>query len=406
MFATSLGRVARATPTLTSSCTAAHRQASSRAATAASNASQATRRPLQRRHSSSKAPCPPNNSNGGKPEQAAPSDAAAVKSGSGRVGRGRGRPRLGEERLNKGRMGRVGGEKDEAFRGLPSVPSTQHLLPSDVSLSTFFALHRPISIQQTIPAPTDAQTFNSLFDPKPPRSTPSLLKQPGDVMSTLSSTISALEGESQEEGELRWEIVAEPPDTPNGGGGGIRHLDGLAKAKSIEQLVSQLRPYSPPPAPTPVDATARPQRQQQQAGPPKSKRLAHRHDAEPREKIFRTTLTVIETSHNGKKTWTAQTTPLVQLPSPGSTAAADAADVSADEPARRPSGQPFLHRLRLKQGRWERYRQGRRRAAAAAGPRKMHAISVKRQRKLKMKKHKYKKLMKRTRNLRRRLDRT
>jgi hypothetical protein len=30
---------------------------------------------------------------------------------------------------------------------------------------------------------------------------------------------------------------------------------------------------------------------------------------------------------------------------------------------------------------------------------------VKRQRKLKMKKHKYKKLMKRTRNLRRRLDR-
>lgn len=36
----------------------------------------------------------------------------------------------------------------------------------------------------------------------------------------------------------------------------------------------------------------------------------------------------------------------------------------------------------------------------------MYAISVKRQRKLKMKKHKYKKLMKRTRLLRRKLDRT
>jgi hypothetical protein len=35
----------------------------------------------------------------------------------------------------------------------------------------------------------------------------------------------------------------------------------------------------------------------------------------------------------------------------------------------------------------------------------MWAISVKRQRRLKMKKHKYKKLMRRTRNLRRRLDR-
>ena len=34
-----------------------------------------------------------------------------------------------------------------------------------------------------------------------------------------------------------------------------------------------------------------------------------------------------------------------------------------------------------------------------------HAISVKRQRKLKMKKHKYKKLMKRTKNLRKKLDR-
>src|SRR5690606_28536230 len=34
----------------------------------------------------------------------------------------------------------------------------------------------------------------------------------------------------------------------------------------------------------------------------------------------------------------------------------------------------------------------------------MEAISVKRQRKLKMKKHKYKKLMKKTRNLRRRLE--
>lgn len=42
----------------------------------------------------------------------------------------------------------------------------------------------------------------------------------------------------------------------------------------------------------------------------------------------------------------------------------------------------------------------------ARSRRDMHAISVKRQRKLKMKKKKYKKLMKRTRNLRRKLDRT
>lgn len=46
------------------------------------------------------------------------------------------------------------------------------------------------------------------------------------------------------------------------------------------------------------------------------------------------------------------------------------------------------------------------RADGVRGRRDMYAISVKRQRKLRMKKKKYKKLMKRTRNLRRKLDRT
>jgi hypothetical protein len=56
----------------------------------------------------------------------------------------------------------------------------------------------------------------------------------------------------------------------------------------------------------------------------------------------------------------------------------------------------FLERLALRQFKFD----------EAQGRRDMHAISVKRQRKLKMKKKKYKKLMKRTRVLRRKLDRT
>jgi hypothetical protein len=59
-----------------------------------------------------------------------------------------------------------------------------------------------------------------------------------------------------------------------------------------------------------------------------------------------------------------------------------------------PSSSPFLSRMKARQ---EQYRIQR--------GEDMYAISVKRQRKLKMKKHKYKKLMRRTRNLRRRLDR-
>lgn len=56
----------------------------------------------------------------------------------------------------------------------------------------------------------------------------------------------------------------------------------------------------------------------------------------------------------------------------------------------------FLERLAVRQLRVDQ----------ARGQRDLYAISVKRQRKLKMKKKKYKKLMKRTRNLRRKLDRT
>ena len=61
--------------------------------------------------------------------------------------------------------------------------------------------------------------------------------------------------------------------------------------------------------------------------------------------------------------------------------------------------QPFLERMRIRQQQWE-DATGRKNGVAEI----WRAISVKRQRKLKMKKHKYKKLMKRTRNLRRRLD--
>lgn len=71
--------------------------------------------------------------------------------------------------------------------------------------------------------------------------------------------------------------------------------------------------------------------------------------------------------------------------------------VPAHEESTRPS---FLERMRIRQRRYE-DAMGRK-----SEENKIWAISVKRQRKLKMKKHKYKKLMRKTRNLRRRLDRT
>jgi hypothetical protein len=96
--------------------------------------------------------------------------------------------------------------------------------------------------------------------------------------------------------------------------------------------------------------------------------------------------TVIEsTSAIGPKTDTAKTSPI-------------ATTEDLESPAGRPLRRLLVGRAKLRQERMEEYRKGLLEDA-------MYTISVKRQRKLKMKKHKYKKLMKRTRNLRRRLDR-
>lgn len=93
-------------------------------------------------------------------------------------------------------------------------------------------------------------------------------------------------------------------------------------------------------------------------------------ELEPQHRTYTAVLTVEESTHaNGEVTYVTHSTPLM----------------AQDQPATR-----YLERMQM------RYRDRG----------EMMAISVKRQRKLKMKKHKYKKLMKRTRVLRRKLDRT
>jgi len=97
---------------------------------------------------------------------------------------------------------------------------------------------------------------------------------------------------------------------------------------------------------------------------------------EPQHRTYTAVLTIEEsTDEHGEVTYMAHSSPLMQ-----------------EDPPVVPTR--FLERMNIRQ---ERYRE-----RTEGG---MWAISVKRQRKLKMKKHKYKKLMRRTRNLRRRLDR-
>jgi len=271
----------------------------------------------------------------------------------------------------------------------------------DFWLSTFFSLHHPLSLANPIPPPASEETFNSIFESNPQldvwENGNSAEKRPEDVIIALQETIENLEGNnsaSQDEAGVRWEVLQESSSN------GVKHLDGPPRARTIDDLVTQFRPFQPPPPPQafPVE--------------PKASEKKRARSAKPKSKQYQTTIVVTEsTAADGHKTYTASQSPLVQIPN-----AKESKILSA---VSRQPHQPFLQRAWRKN---QAYLESQRKAinsitAAASNPLRsirqvpgmrkpqMRLISVKRQRKLKMKKHKYKKLMKRTRNLRRRLDR-
>jgi hypothetical protein len=189
----------------------------------------------------------------------------------------------------------------------------------------------------------------------------------------LSDTVSKLETASQQEqswgleaDRLRASITAEAQPAESN----IFHLDQGPEGFPRHILSGQYRPFNPPPAPVPVNTM-------------ESLTAAHEAAEEAdfaQVRTYKAVLTVEEsTDMNGDVTYVAHSSPLV-----------------VEEPEVPTS---FLERMNIRQEKYDDYRERR---AEDTG---IWAISVKRQRKLKMKKHKYKKLMRKTRNLRRRLDR-
>lgn len=162
----------------------------------------------------------------------------------------------------------------------------------------------------------------------------------------------------------------------------VQHLDGPPQV-SVEKLMANFVPFSPPPAPVPLDQameseTAQDRQEILQTSPVK-------------QRAWSTAVVVTESMDaSGKRTYSATTAPMVEIQVPAAETSQEMDEIEIR--------QPFLERMRQRQNTHNRYRDNH-------GRPDMLAISVKRQRKLKMKKHKYKKLMKRTRLLRRKLDR-
>lgn len=151
---------------------------------------------------------------------------------------------------------------------------------------------------------------------------------------------------------------------------------------NVQELVKHFRPFAPPPPPVAMNSAEA-----------KAKRAFR---LKPTIKSYSATLTILESTHpNGSKIYHTRTSPIREDPLPPS-AIIEEGQIVESPPLPR---QPFLCHMRERQRRWEgiRNRHGERMV--------WRTISVRRQRKLKMKKHKYRKFMRRTRNLRRRLDR-
>lgn len=209
-----------------------------------------------------------------------------------------------------------------------------------------------------------------------------------------------------EERDLRWEILQQ--SSSNADSDSAIHLDGPPHrmgAKSIEEAVAQFQPFRAPPPPVSwaeqeaaeKNAVQKKSGKGSKQGKVRDALMAKTASDAGKEKKFKTTIIVTEsTDESGFKYYTAQTTPIVQIKTTAQQHRIAEPETGKEIADRRPQG--FLDRMRDRQREYLEYREER-------TADRMEAISVKRQRKLKMKKHKYKKLMKRTRNLRRRLDR-
>jgi hypothetical protein len=274
--------------------------------------------------------------------------------------------------------------RDESMLHLPSVPSTQHIapkgklpkqysyhialiiFPAEICTSAFFSLYRPISLTKSFPKAVTEEAFASIFTHR------AKSNKPSDIISVIAGAVSKLDAVTGKVAAIKigteqgqWDEKANRKTDAH-----VQHLDSCPEETGLNfnGILVGHHPFQPPPAPKPMDTN-----ESLAAGAEAAK------VTEPQHRTYTAVLTIEEsTDSNGEVTYLAHSSPLVaELP-------------PASPPTR------FLERMQIRQ---ERYREQR------AEENDMFAISVKRQRKLKMKKHKYKKLMRRTRNLRRRLDR-
>jgi hypothetical protein len=236
-----------------------------------------------------------------------------------------------------------------------------------------FAGHLPISPNTIFPQSATDKQFDAIFKPKP-----QWLKYK-ETADQLEGVIVGLEGAVPTSSENNILMSEEP----------TIHLDASstpALAVMQDPLQEYYRTNRPPPPPRPIEEFGT------------EKKVVRKRGR--KGKSWQTTITVTEwTDGKGRRTFAADSTPIVRV------SQASQLQKIIEEPTMDPKEisvprQPFLQRMQARQLRWV---EGKSIRSPLGKKPRMLLISVKRQRKAKMKKHKLKKLRKRTRNERRKL---
>ena len=239
--------------------------------------------------------------------------------------------------------------------------------PPDVHVASFFSIHRPISVTTTVPPTSSSEAFEAIFSVKKPSK-----NEPEDVIFTLSSAVQNMESSSQGMPETDDPFGQLQRSFASDADGELHMLDGPEAHMSVEEFTRRLRPFQPPPPPVPMGIEADAEIETKDA-----------QGTQSEETTYSTLLTIRESRHaDGRKTYEASTGPFVrdEMESPADMSG----EISIEAPTGSTSGMTYGERRQHNHT--------------------IHAISTRRRRKVKMKKHKFKKLMRRTRTLRRKLD--
>ncbi|CAK7565982.1 MAG: hypothetical protein SEPTF4163_003913 [Sporothrix epigloea] len=349
---------------------------------------------------------------------------------------------------------------------LPSVPSTQHLPAESIALSTFFSQHRPISITHSLPKIVTDDAFAAIFTTRARRGSKSsdvirtLSRTIDDLAGpmseiSLNDSSNGAQNDTTQRGSrarqaqfARQQLQQQLQDDMAAANGDnasspqtqleFKNAEGSDSGiyVQVNSLTGQFLPFQPPPPPVPeITEDEAPVADSFSSLPTipgsvitfdlgdgqltstSNSVSSFAEDAEPRStRVFKALLTIEEQiDENGEVRIVAHSPQIVE----------EGSEAGIDSVSDNVVPRSFFERMALRQLRFEDALQRQRAAnsnsngayvrrhrlpsayhdGATALPRMM-AISVKRQKKLRMKKKKYKKLMKRTRTLRRKLDRT